>query len=53
MLKLNQNRIFLRANWLRLASANYIVDPEILKKHIPKGTILEAYNSSYEKITKL
>ena len=47
MLKLNQNRIFLRAKWLRLASANYIVDPEILKKHIPKGTILEAYNGKH------
>ena len=47
MIKFNQNRIFLRANWLRLASANYVVDPSILEKHIPNGTVLEAHNGKY------
>ena len=31
MIKINQSRIFLRANWLRLASANYVIDPSILE----------------------
>ena len=47
MIKFNQNRIFLKANWLRLASANYVVDPSILEKHIPNGTVLEAHNGKY------
>ena len=38
------SKVFLKANWLRLASANYIVDPKVLEKHIPKGTQLEFHN---------
>lgn len=47
MIKFNQNRIFLRANWLRLASANYVIDPSILEKHIPSGAVLEAHNGKH------
>ena len=47
MISYNQNRIFLKANWLRLASANYAIDPSILKRHSPKDTILEAHNGNY------
>tara|TARA_B100000809_G_scaffold118758_1_gene117075 strand:- start:46028 stop:46750 length:723 start_codon:yes stop_codon:yes gene_type:complete len=41
------NKVFLKANWLRLASANYIIDPAILDKHIPNGTLLEAHNGKH------
>jgi len=37
-------KIFLEANWERLVSANYVVDPEILKDHLPEGTELELFN---------
>jgi uncharacterized protein YqjF (DUF2071 family) len=48
MIKINQNnKTFLRANWLRLASANYAIDPSILEKHIPNGTVLEAHNGKH------
>lgn len=40
-------RIFLKANWRRLASANYRIDPSILYKHVPKGTILESFEGNY------
>lgn len=40
-----RSKVFLKANWLRLASANYVVDPSVLEKHIPKGTQLEFYNN--------
>lgn len=40
-------KVFLRANWLRLASANYIIDPSILDKHLPNGTELEDHNGEY------
>lgn len=36
-------KAFLKANWRRLASSNYIVDPEVLTKYIPKGTVLETH----------
>jgi uncharacterized protein YqjF (DUF2071 family) len=42
-----QSKIFLKANWLRLASANYIIDPSILHEHLPKGTELESHNGKY------
>jgi uncharacterized protein YqjF (DUF2071 family) len=38
---------FLRANWLRLASANYVVDPSILTPYLPVGTELEDHNDKY------
>jgi uncharacterized protein YqjF (DUF2071 family) len=41
------NKEFLRANWLRMASANYEVDPVILKKYLPFGTELEAHNGKH------
>lgn len=47
MARNKQNKIFLKANWLRLASANYIIDPSILNKHLPKGTILEPHNDKH------
>lgn len=48
MIKFNQNeKVFLKSNWLKLASANYIIDPSILEKHLPKGTLLEAFNGNY------
>jgi len=37
-------KIFLEANWERLLSANYVVDPSILQPHIPEGTELELHN---------
>lgn len=41
------SKVFLKANWLRLASANYVVDPAILQKHIPKGTQLESFEGKH------
>jgi hypothetical protein len=41
------NKVFLKANWLRLASANYRIEPSILEKHIPVGTKLEAHNGKH------
>jgi uncharacterized protein YqjF (DUF2071 family) len=39
--KLTNNKVFLKSNWLRLTSANYVVNSSILEKHIPSGTELE------------
>ena len=41
------NKVFLRSNWLRLASANYIIEPHLLDKYIPKGTVLEEHNGKH------
>lgn len=41
MFKLTNNKVFLKSNWLRLTSANYVVNSSILEKHIPSGTELE------------
>src|SRR5690606_18853754 len=35
---------FLRADWRKLAIANYAVDPELLKPNIPHGTELDLWN---------
>ncbi|MFA0964190.1 YqjF family protein [Roseivirga sp. BDSF3-8] len=35
---------FLTAEWRHLIMANYILDPEILKPHLPKGTELDFFN---------
>ena len=40
-------KAFLKANWRRLASSNYIVDPKVLAKYIPKGTVLEAHEGKH------
>lgn len=42
-----KKKVFLKANWLRLASANYSIDPLILQKHLPKGTELEAHDGKH------
>lgn len=35
--------VFLRAEWRKLAMFNYVVDPEILKPHLPAGTELDFF----------
>ena len=37
---------FLKAEWRKLALANYAIDPEILKKHVPHGTELDLWNNT-------
>jgi uncharacterized protein YqjF (DUF2071 family) len=34
---------FLKAEWRKLAIANYVIDPEILKKYVPVGTELDLW----------
>lgn len=34
----------MEANWERLISANYVIDPAVLTEHIPEGTELELFN---------
>lgn len=41
-----EKKVFLEAHWERLISANYIIDPNILKHHIPEGTELELHNGN-------
>src|ERR1700687_2292845 len=33
-------RVFLSADWRDLAMLNYEVDPDLLRKHVPAGTVL-------------
>jgi hypothetical protein len=40
-------KVFLKSNWLRLASANYIIDPFVLERHLPIGTQLEPHNGKH------
>ncbi len=40
----DQPKIFLTAEWRKLAIANYSVDPEILKKYLPYKTELDLWN---------
>lgn len=40
----NGKKVFLTADWRRLISANYVVSPEIMWKHVPEGTELELFN---------
>ena len=35
---------FLKAEWRKLAIANYVIDPEILHPHVPAGTELDLWN---------
>lgn len=41
---MKDRKVFLEANWERLVSLNYAVDPQLLEKHLPKGTELEKFN---------
>jgi hypothetical protein len=34
---------FLTAEWRKLALANYVIDPKILEKYVPKGTELDIW----------
>ncbi|MDY7395603.1 DUF2071 domain-containing protein [Aureibaculum sp. 2210JD6-5] len=36
---------FLTAEWRKLAIANYVVDPSLLREYIPYGTELDLYNN--------
>lgn len=36
-------KIFLDAEWRKLAIANYVVDPSILAPYLPKGTVLDLW----------
>lgn len=35
---------FLKAEWRKLALANYVVDPSILQPYLPEGTVLDTWN---------
>ena len=35
---------FLNAEWRKLAIANYVIDPEVLKKYVPAGTEIDLWN---------
>ncbi|HEX4684758.1 MAG TPA: DUF2071 domain-containing protein [Gemmatimonadaceae bacterium] len=37
------SRVFLRADWRRLALLNYRVDPALLRPHVPRGTELDEW----------
>jgi hypothetical protein len=37
---------FLKASWENLILANYLIDPSILKKYVPKGTELDTWNGN-------
>jgi uncharacterized protein YqjF (DUF2071 family) len=39
-------KTFLTAEWRKLAMANYIIDPEILKKYVPPNTELDFYKGN-------
>lgn len=47
MPKSKKNKVFLKANWRRLVSANYEIDPSLLDKHLPLGTHSESYNDKH------
>ena len=47
MMKGSENKTFLTSNWLRLASANYVIDPALLQKYLPEGTRLESFNEQH------
>ena len=38
---------FLKAEWKKLAIANYEVDRSLLKKYLPKGTELDSWNNTH------
>ena len=37
---------FLKAEWRKLALANYSIDPSILQKYVPAGTELDLWNGN-------
>lgn len=37
---------FLKAEWRKLAIANYTIDPKLLEKHLPAGTELDLWNGN-------
>ncbi len=37
---------FLRAEWRKLAIANYIIDPKLLAGRVPAGTVLDLWNGN-------
>jgi len=39
----NKKKVFLTADWRKLVSVNYIVNPDILQKHLPEGTEIEFF----------
>ena len=39
-----ENHVFLSAEWRDLAMLNYKVDPELLRGHVPRGTILDSFH---------
>lgn len=39
-------RTLITANWKNLVSANYIVNPKLLQKHLPFGTELDYFNGN-------
>ena len=34
---------FINAEWRKLAIANYVIDPEILRKYVPAGTEIDLW----------
>lgn len=42
-----RKKVFLKANWERLISANYTVDPSALLNHLPIGTVLEPHLNAH------
>jgi uncharacterized protein len=38
---------FLKAEWRNLLMANYAIDPQVLKKYVPRYTELDEYNGIY------
>lgn len=44
---LNRASVFLRAEWRKLAMANYSVDPALLKPYLPYGTELDTFNGEH------
>ena len=42
----NPSSIFLKAEWIKLAIANYEVSPDILLPYLPKGTELDLWNNT-------
>ena len=37
---------FLKAEWRKLALANYKIDPEVLRPYVPAGTELDLWNDT-------
>ena len=46
MILLARSSVFLTAEWRDLVMLNYSVDPAVLEKHVPAGTILDTWNGT-------